>query len=310
MRLSLLLVAALIAVLAGCGDDGGAGGDAQVEAVATTTQAADFVRNVGGSRVEVDGILPANADPHDYEPRPSDAAALAGADVVFRSGGHLDEWLDEVIESAGGDATEVTLIDSVKTISGEHEEDDETDPHWWQDPRNAILAVGAVRDALVEADPGGRAGYQRRAAAYAGELGRLDAEIARCIEKVPATRRKLVTTHDALGYLAARYGIEVVGAVIPSLSTQAQPSAKDVDELVHQIEDEGVEAIFPEVAVSQKLEQAISREAGAEVGDELWTDTLGPAGSGAETYLDAMRVNAAALAKGMSGGRVTCGFSR
>jgi ABC-type Zn uptake system ZnuABC Zn-binding protein ZnuA len=269
-----------------------------------------LVREVGGSGVEVDGILPANADPHDYEPRPSDAAALAGADVVVRSGGHLDEWLDEVIDSAGGDANEVTLIDSVKTISGAHDEHDETDPHWWQDPRNAILAVGAIRDALAEADPAGRAGYRRRAAAYTHELRRLDADIKRCIDEVPAAKRKLVTTHDALGYFADRYGIEVIGAVIPSLSTQAQPSAKDVDELVHQIEDERVEAIFPEVAVSQKLEQAISREAGAEVGDELWTDTLGPDGSGAETYLDAMRLNAAALADGMSGGRVACDFSR
>ena len=263
------------------------------------------MRSVGGSRVEVDGILPPNADPHDYEPRPSDAAALAEADLVFSSGGHLDEWLDEVIDSAGGDAHEVTLIDSVKTIAG-HDGDDETDPHWWQDPRNAILAVAAIRDALVEADPAGRAGYERRAAAYAVGLRRLDAQIERCIDKVPAAKRKLVTTHDALGYFAHRYGIEVIGAVIPSLSTQAQPSAKDVDELVHQIEDEGVEAIFPEVAVSQKLEQAISREAGAEVGDELWTDTLGPDGSGAQTYLDAMRVNAAALAEGMSGGAVRC----
>ena len=312
MRRSPLLVVALLAVLAvfaGCGDDG-AGGDARIEAVATTTQAADLVRSVGGSRVEVDGILPPNADPHDYEPRPSDAAALAEADVVFRSGGHLDEWLDEVIDSAGGDANEVTLIDSVKTIAGADDGDDETDPHWWQDPRNAILAVEAIRDALIEADPDGRAGYERRAAAYTTELSRLDSEIERCIDKVPAAKRKLVTTHDALGYFAHRYGIEVIGAVIPSLSTQAQPSAKDVDELVHQIEDEGVEAIFPEVAVAQRLEQAISREAGAEVGDELWTDTLGPDGSGAQTYLDAMRVNAAALAEGMSGGRVTCAFSR
>jgi zinc/manganese transport system substrate-binding protein len=116
-----------------------------------------------------------------------------------------------------------------------------------------------------------------------------------------------VTTHDSLGYFAERYGIEVIGSVIPSLSTQAQPSARDIDALVGQIEDEGVKAIFPEAAVSQRLERAISRESGAEVGGELWTDTLGGEGSGAETYLDAMRANAAALAEGMSGGRVSCG---
>ena len=126
------------------------------------------------------------------------------------------------------------------------------------------------------------------------------------MERVPPGKRKLVTTHDALGYFAERYGLEVIGAVIPSLSTQAQPSARDIDALVEQIEHEGVEAIFPEVAVSQRLEQAVSRESGAEVGRELWTDSLGDEGSGAETYLKAMRVNTAALVEGMSGGRARC----
>ena len=121
--------------------------------------------------------------------------------------------------------------------------------------------------------------------------------------------RKLVTTHDALAYFAHRYGVAVIGAVIPSLSTQAQPSARDVDRLVRQIRDEGVEAIFPEAAVSQKLEQAISREAGAQVGGELWTDTLGPEGSSGATYVDSIRSNARTLADGMSGGRVTCDLS-
>jgi ABC-type Zn uptake system ZnuABC Zn-binding protein ZnuA len=295
--LALLFLA--VALVAGCGDDdGGGAGDAQVGAVATTTHVADLVRNVGGERVDVDGILPPEADPHDYEPRPSDAAALSEAEVVFRSGGDLDEWLDELIESAGGDAAEVTLLDSVHAI--------DDDPHWWQDPRNAILAVAAIRDALVEADPDGRAAYERNAAAYTRELRTLDAHIERCIDRVPPDKRRIVTTHDSLGYFADRYGVEVIGAVIPSLSTQAQPSAKDVDELVRQIEDEGVEAIFPEVAVSQRLEQAIARESGAEVGRELWADSLGPEGSGAETYLDAMRADAAALAEGMSGGEVRC----
>jgi zinc/manganese transport system substrate-binding protein len=299
MRLLAVLATLLtVALVAGCGDDDDGAGSGEVGAVATTTHVADLVRNVGGERVEVDGILPPEADPHDYEPRPSDAAALSEAEVVFRSGGDLDEWLDELIESAGGDAAEVTLLDAVEKIGD--------DPHWWQDPRNAILAVAAIRDALVEADPDGRAAYEQGAAAYTRELSKLDADIERCIERVPPDKRKIVTTHDSLGYFAERYGVEVIGAVIPSLSTQAQPSAKDVDELVRQIEDEDVEAIFPEVAVSQRLEQAISRESGAEVGPELWTDSLGPAGSGAETYLDALRADAAALAEGMSGGQVRC----
>src|SRR5215212_11680879 len=152
-----VLLAAAVSVT-GCGDGGGGTGDASVNVVATTTQVTDLVRNVGGDRVSVDSILRPNSDPHEYEPRPSDAAALSDADLVFRSGGDLDEWLDDVVDSAGGDADEVTLIDSVKTIGGEG---GETDPHWWQNPRNAILAVAAIRDALIEADPGGRGGYDR-----------------------------------------------------------------------------------------------------------------------------------------------------
>jgi ABC-type Zn uptake system ZnuABC Zn-binding protein ZnuA len=302
---ALALAAALsLLVGAGCGDDDTGADSAEVTAVATTTQVTDLVRNVGGDRVTVDGILPANADPHEYEPRPSDAAALADADVVFKSGGDLDEWLDEVVDSAGGDATEVTLIDSVKTIEG----DGETDPHWWQNPRNTILAVEAIRDALAQADPAGSDGYQRRAAAYISKLRALHTGIQSCMDQVPADKRKLVTTHDALGYFADRYGVEVIGAVIPSLSTQAQPSAKDVQQLVDQIKQEGVEAIFPEAGISKKLERAISREAGADVGGQLWADTLGPEGSSGATYIEAMRANAKTLADGMSGGSVSCSF--
>jgi ABC-type Zn uptake system ZnuABC Zn-binding protein ZnuA len=301
---ALAALAALVLLAAGCGDDGGGGSGGSVSAVATTTQVADLVRNVGGDRVELDGILPPNADPHDYEPRPSDAASLADADVVFRSGGDLDSWLDELIDSAGSDAEEVTLMDSVEILQG----DGEVDPHWWQDTRNAILAVAAIRDVLIRADPDGRAGYERRAAGYTRRLRELDEQIADCIGRVPPAKRKLVTTHDALGYFARRYDVEVIGAVIPSLSTQAQPSARDVNELVDQIRAEGVEAIFPEAAVSQKLERAISREAGAEVGGELYADTLGPEGSDGATYIGAMRSNARALAEGMSGGVVSCRF--
>ena len=293
-----IICAFLLALVCGCGR----GGDgAPVQVVATTTQVADLVRNVAGERASVDSILRPNSDPHDYEPRPSDAIAVAQADVVFRSGGDLDGWLDDVLDSAGGDAQRVTLIDSVRR--------DGDDPHWWQDPRNAILAVRAIRDALIEADPNGRAGYERRAAAYTNRLRALDAQVARCLGRVPAAQRKLVTTHDALGYFARRYDIQVIGAVIPSLSTQAQPSARDVNALVDQIEREHVRAIFPEAALPRKLEQAISREAGAQVGGELWADTLGPEGSSGATYVDSIRSNARTLAKGLSGGRVTCEFS-
>jgi ABC-type Zn uptake system ZnuABC Zn-binding protein ZnuA len=307
---SLLVVGCIATALTSCGGDAGSnapGGEADLTAVATTTQVADLVANVGGARVDVQGILPAGGDPHAFEPRPSDAASLTDTPVVFKSGGDLDGWLDELLDNVGADADVVSLIDHVHTIQGGEEHAGEgIDPHWWQDPRNAILAVAAVRDALTEVDPEGRDAYRRNAAAYTRRLRRLDSEIAACIAQVPAGQRKLVTTHDALGYFADRYDVEVVGALIPSLSTQAQPSVEDINALVGQIRHEGVRAIFPETAINNKLEQAVSREADAEVGKPLWADSLGPEGSTGDTYLKAMAFNTEAMVDGMTAGAVTC----
>jgi len=285
-------------VLAGCGSGDEGSGGADVSVVATTTQVTDLVRNVGGARVEVAAILDPEADPHDYEPRPSDAADLADAAVVFRSGGDLDEWLGELIDSAGADGAEVTMLDHVRARG--------SDPHWWHDPRNAVLATEAIRDALGEADPDGRATYERNARRYIKRLRDVDRDVEACIAKLPQSKRKIVTTHDSLSYFAHRYGVEVIGAVIPSLSTQAQPSAKDINALVDQVEEEGVEAIFPESSLSDKLERAVSREAGAQVGEPLFTDSLGPEGTPASTYIGSMRENARRLALGMSGGTLRC----
>jgi ABC-type Zn uptake system ZnuABC Zn-binding protein ZnuA len=307
---SLLVLGCIAPALASCGgeaDSDAGGARADLTAVATTSQVADLVGNVGGARVDVEGILPAGGDPHAFEPQPSDAASLTDAAVVFKSGGDLDGWLDELLDNAGADADVVSLIDHVHTIQGDKEDaGEEIDPHWWQDPRNAMLAVAAVRDALIKADPEGRAAYRRNAAAYSQRLRRLDSEIAACMAKVPTGQRKLVTTHDALGYFANRYGVEVVGALIPSRSTQAQPSVKDINALVDQIRDEGVEAIFPETAVNDKLEQAVSREAHAEVGKPLWADSLGREGSTGDTYLKAMAFNTEVMVDGMTAGEVAC----
>ena len=296
-------VLVLIAVAAGCGTDSGSGSDPSVTAVATTTEVADLVRNVGAGRVDVRGLLSPGADPHGYEPRPSDAASIAEAALVFKSGGEVDEWLDELVDNAGGDAEVVDLIDSVETIEG----DGETDPHWWQDPRNAR--------ARRRRDPR-RAGRRPTPTAARPTSGTRPPTRASCAgstarsppasTEVPAAKRKLVTTHDSLGYFADRYGVEVVGSVIPSLSTQAQPSAGDIAELVDQVRDEGVEAVFPEAGSASGSSRRSRARPGAEVGEPLWADTLGDEGSGAETYVDAMAANTAALVEGMSGGAVSC----
>jgi ABC-type Zn uptake system ZnuABC Zn-binding protein ZnuA len=293
------LLLALVAVLAGCGeDDGGAAAGGGVKVVATTTQAADLARNVGGDRVEVVGLLAPNSDPHEYEVRPRDMQALVDADLVVRSGGDLDDWLQEAIEGSGSEAPVLTLIDGVRTT--------DDDPHWWQDPRNAILAAGEIERSLSEVDRAGAAGYAANAGRYETRLRRLDREVAACIAEVPAAQRKLVTTHDALGYYARRYGIEVVGAVIPSLSTSGQPSAGETAELIKTIRDEDVKAIFAESSVNAKVEEAIARETGATVGKALWADTLGPPGSDGATYADSIASNTRALVDGLTGGERTC----
>jgi zinc/manganese transport system substrate-binding protein len=304
--ISVLLGIALIAaalVVGGCRDGGRTGSASGPTVVATTTQVGDFVRNVGRRRVDVHQILHPNTDPHEYEPRPSDVKTVAGAALTVRSGGDVDDWLGDVIDNAGGDAKVLTLSERIHTRT---DDAGDLDPHWWQDPRNAELAVAAIRDALARADPAGAATYRRNAARYLSRLERLDRQTADCIGRIPERLRKLVTTHDALGYYAARYGLDVIGAVIPSLSTQAQPSAGDIQRLVDQIRRTGVKAIYPESSVNPKLEQAVARESGATIGAPLWADTLGPAGSSGATYIDSIAANTGAIVDGLSGGEQRC----
>jgi len=293
----LLLALTLIAVCAvavGCGSrPDEEGGQRAVRVVATTTQVADLVRSVGGEQVAVTQILKPNSDPHDYEPRPSDARALEEADVVFRSGGEVDEWMDDLIESSGADTRVVDLSESVR-LRGD-------DPHWWQDPRNAARATGAIFTALSKIS-----GYRPGTGGYGERLRRLDRKVAACIDRLPPSQRKLVTSHDALDYYTSRYGLTVVGAVIPSQSTQAQPSSRAVNRLVDRIRRERVKAIFPESSLSPKVERAVARESGASVGGALWADTLGPKGSKGATYVGSIQDNTDRIVRALSGGRERC----
>jgi ABC-type Zn uptake system ZnuABC Zn-binding protein ZnuA/ABC-type Mn2+/Zn2+ transport system permease subunit len=357
-------------VIAGCGGgDGGDSGGETVRAVATTTQVADIVREVGGEQVEVTQIIQPNTDPHDYEPRPSDVAAFADAEIVFKSGGHLDEWAEQLIEDSGSSAMVVDLSKNlpVKLEGGAHEhehegeaghshegeaghshegekghshegekshshegeaghshegeeshshegeaghshEGEETDPHWWHDPVNVGAATGEVEAALIEVDPAGEADFTANADAFRTEIDDLNRAIARCFDAIPAEQRKLVTDHDALGYFANRYDIEVVGAVTPALTTQAQPSAGDLAELERTIEEENVSAVFPETAYSPQLADAVARDTGATTEYSLYGDTLGPEDSPAATWVGMMQENANSMALGFTGGEQSCDF--
>jgi zinc/manganese transport system substrate-binding protein len=305
LALAGLLALALLG--AGCGT-GGSDGD-RLQVVATTTQLGDFVRAVGGNAVEVDQILRPNTDPHEYEPRPSDVTGAAGAKLVFANGDGLDDWIEEIVSDSGSGAEVVDLGAIVpERLPGESSgaEASRYDPHWWHDPRNAEAAVAAIERRLAAADPAHRRLFARNARSYLAQLRELDAGIARCMAAVPPARRKLVTDHDAFGYFARRYGIDVVGAVVPSQTTQAQPSAKDLSALAALIEREHVAAIFPESSLSAKVAEAIADQTGASAGYSLYGDTLGPAGSGGATYLTMEAANANAMVRGFTGGRRGC----
>jgi zinc/manganese transport system substrate-binding protein len=166
--------------------------------------------------------------------------------------------------------------------------------------------VRAIRDALASADPAHRAAYTRRAAAYLRRLRAIDTRLAACFERLPPAQRKLVTDHDAFGYFAHRYGLDVVGAVIPSQTTQAQPSAGATARLVRLIRREHVRAVFPESSINRRLAETIARETGATSRYTLYGDTLGPAGSAGATYLGMEQSNADAIVRGLSGGRLAC----
>jgi zinc/manganese transport system substrate-binding protein len=209
----------------------------------------------------------------------------------------------EAAKDAGSDAE---IVDLSSGLPHPRRPGDELDPHWWHDPRNVPHAVLRLAEGLVREAPEREAEVARRTGNYATLVRAVDLEVARCIRAIPPARRKLVTDHDAFGYFAKRYGITVVGAVIPSQTTQAQPSAKDVSELVDRIEREGVKAVFPETSVSPKLAETIADQTGASSDQTLYGDTLGPEGSSGATYLQMEAANADAMVQGFSGGQRGC----
>jgi ABC-type Zn uptake system ZnuABC Zn-binding protein ZnuA/ABC-type Mn2+/Zn2+ transport system permease subunit len=300
---------AIAGVASGCGASSTGSADGKLDVVATTTQIGDWARAVGGGDADVHQILQPNSDPHEYEPRPGDVRAAGNADLVFTNGDGLDHWAGKLVDEAGGDPRVIDLSKSLPDhLPGEETGPERStfDPHWWHDPRNAIVAVREIGATLERARPSARAAIARRTQAYEAKLRTLDAQIQACMRKLPKTSLKLVTDHDAFGYFAHRYGIRVIGAVIPSQTTQAQPSARDLSNLADLVRREHVASIFPESSLSPKLARTIARETGAAAGLTLYGDTLGPSGSSGDTYLKMEAANARTIALGLSGGRVRC----
>jgi ABC-type Zn uptake system ZnuABC Zn-binding protein ZnuA len=290
---------AVVLAATGCATSGG-GTNGKPTVVATTTQIGDWARVVGGDAVSVHQILRPNTDPHEYEPRPDDVVRTANARVVFENGDGLDTWAAKLVSEGGGHPKVVVLGDAIPVTLPPH------DPHWWHDAGNAEAAVRRIRDELAAVDPRHKRLFRARAGRYLARLGRLDSAIRACLRRVPRGERKLVTDHDAFDYFARRYGITVVGAVIPSQSTQAQPSAGEVARLIRLLRREHVRAIFPEQSLSARLARSVARETGASSGYALYGDTLGPAGSSGATYLEMEAANAEQIARGLTGDRIRC----
>lgn len=293
----------------------------RLRVVATTSFAAEVVRIVAGPDVELTPLLPLGADPHAYEPTPQDVRALAEADVVFINGLGLEAFLEGTLEAAGGRALVVSLSEGIEPLdfgeADDHEadgyeaEDDDDahesedhdpeahehgglDPHVWLDPLHMARWAENAGAALAALDPARADGYRERAAAHAAELHALDEWIRAEVEALPPDARRLVTDHDELGYFAARYGFEIVGAVIPAFSSAAEPSARELAALESLIGELGVPALFVSAAVNPALAARVAGDTGVQL-VTLHTHSLGPPGGPAASYVELMQYNARAI---------------
>jgi len=263
--------------------------------LASTTVLADIARNVAGGRVDVESLLPPGADPHAYQASPSDVAKITESTVLIVNGLGYETFLQPLLENAGG---ERLVIEASAGISPGKDAEGGVDPHIWLDPNLVVRYVENIRDGLIQADPQGSEVYKSNAEAYIAQLTELDVWIVEQIAQIPSERKLLVTNHEALGYFAERYGFTIIGTVIPGASSDAAPSAKQMAELIDQIESTGAPAIFLGEVENPALAQQIAKEAGAVVVDDLYLESL-TEGAPAATYIDMMKHNVARIVEAL-----------
>jgi ABC-type Zn uptake system ZnuABC Zn-binding protein ZnuA len=279
--------------------------------VATTNIVGDVVSNVGGTAIELTTLIPLNADPHAYQPTPADFRAVSDAHIVFINGLGLEAFLEEMVRNVGGDTPVVSLSEGIDPlIFGEHEEDahedaeedsdhGDYDPHVWFDPTNVMIWTERVAQALAKLDPGNSVLYERNAENYKSQLQDLDEWIFEKVSQIPIEERRLVTDHRVFDYFAARYGFEVLGAVIPVYSSAAEPSAQEIAELEVQVRNLGIQTLFVGVSVNPNVVQALVEDTGIKM-VPLYTGSLseptGPAGS----YIAFMKFNVESIVNALS----------
>ena len=263
---------------------------ATLAVVATTTQVADFSRQVAGTTATVTGLVQANQSVHGFDPSAKNLLDLAAADVLVTSGVDLEAWLNDAIEASGFAGTVIDASTGITLIGN--------DPHLWTNPANAVLMVQNIAAGFAAADPEQADAFQTNAVAYETQLTALDSWIIANVDQVPLAERLLVTNHDAFTYFYDAYDITFVGSIIPSLDDNAEPSAAELDALIAAIKTTGAKAVFSEASLSPKLAQTIAEEAGVAVysgEDALYSDSLGAAGSAGATYLSATIHNVTVL---------------
>ena len=271
--------------------------DKTLNVVASFTVLADIVHQVGGDSVAVRSLVGPNGDPHVYEPTPQDAQALAKADVVIVSGLDLEGWMDRLITASGYKGKIIVASDGIVTRRMEDDGKEITDPHAWNSAANGAVYAANVTKALVAADPAHAAAYQANGTKYEATLKDLDSWARREVATIPAAKRKVITSHDAFGYLGAAYSIEFRAPV--GFSTESEASAGDVAKLIDQIKKEHIKAVFIENATDPRLVQQVAKASGAQMGGELYAEALSTEDGPASTYEKMFRYNITTLVAGM-----------
>jgi len=274
----------------------------KIKAVATFSILGDLVRNVGGDRLDVTTLVGPNGDAHVYSLTPGDAKKLAAANIVVINGLGLEGWMTRLAAASGGKAP--TVI-ATKGVTPRRMEDEERpghtviDPHAWQSITDAKIYVANIRDGLDAIDPGGKAIYDANAATYAAKLDELEKGVKAAIASIPIDRRKIITTHDAFGYFGVAYGMAFIAP--EGVSSEAEPSAKDIARIITQIRKQKIPAVFLENISDPRLIERIARETGATIGGTLYSDALSEPDGPAATYIDMMRHNVHELTKALVG---------
>lgn len=261
----------------------------RLSVVASFSILGDFVRNVGGDRVNVTTLVGPDSDVHVYTPAPADAKRVADAQLVIVNGLGLEGWLPRLVQSSGSKATIVTASAGIAPLKL----GSAADPHAWQSVPNAKVYVADIASALAAADPDDAELFRTQAKAYLEKLEALDREVREAVAKIPAERRKVISTHDAFGYFAAEYGVQFEAP--QGVSTETEPSARDIAAIIDQIKAQRIPAVFLENISDDRLIRRIAAETGAKIGGTLISDGLTGEKGPAPTYIDMVRHNIKAL---------------